>query len=122
MWDEKRRQKQVERKRRKRDERRLRGASEGQQPDSSRLRKESVASGIVEMALSSPTSMKLPPGAEGWTIVRSYVPVRDIWVATGLGSGGIIRQQPDGRYASAFFSLELLNHGLQSMWGKADET
>ena len=96
MRDEKDRQKRLARKRRKRE-----GALEARRQD---------------------TSVRLSSNAASWPIVRAYVPVPHIWASTGLGSVGIVRQQPDGRYASAFFILELLGGGLQSLWGQIDVT
>ena len=64
----------------------------------------------------------LPSDVETWPIVRAYVPARNVWEATGLGTAGVVRQQPDGRHASAFFIVELLEHGLRGAFGGRDET
>ena len=70
--------------------------------------------------VSSREAMPVPQGVESWPVVRAYVPVPDAWRATGVGTAGIVREQPDGRQAYAFFVIELLEHGLKSTFGKYD--
>jgi hypothetical protein len=53
-----------------------------------------------------------------WPIVRAYVPVEDVFRATGFGSAGIIRARPDGKWFSSFFEISLLDEGIQIMFGK----
>jgi hypothetical protein len=60
--------------------------------------------------------------AQSWPVVGAYVPIRDVWRATGYGTAGVIREQPNGRQASAFFILNLSEDGLTMMFGKDDET
>jgi len=61
----------------------------------------------------------LPEGVAAWPIVSAYVPVRDVWRATGLGIAGVVRQRPDGAHESAFFMLDLYDHGLLGAFGKS---
>jgi hypothetical protein len=58
-----------------------------------------------------------------WPVVRCYVPLADVWHASGFGSAGVIRQRPegDGKLISAFFEFSLIDGGLKGMIGK-DET
>ncbi|XXY51494.1 hypothetical protein WME91_10165 [Sorangium sp. So ce269] len=64
----------------------------------------------------------LSPVPESWPLVRAYAPVPDIWRATGLGTAAVVRRRPDGRLASAFFKIHLLNRGLELVFGKPDAT
>lgn len=64
----------------------------------------------------------LPPEAGSWPLVRAYAPVADVWQATGLGTAAVVRRQPDNRCVSAFFTIHLLDHGLQMVFGKSDAT
>lgn len=64
----------------------------------------------------------LSPDPESWPVVLAYAPVPDIWRATGLGTAAVVRRRPDGRLASAFFTIHLLNHGLELVFGKPDAT
>src|SRR5262249_16694975 len=50
----------------------------------------------------------LPPAAAEWPIARAYVPVSDVWRATGFGTAGIVRRQPDGRHTLAMFTIKLV--------------
>jgi hypothetical protein len=113
MRDERARQKRLERKKRRRGERR-------------RAQRDAVAQLTPVRAdcrvFATNGSEPLPPDVETWPIVRAYVPARNVWEATGLGTAGVVRQQPDGRYASAFFIVELLEHGLKGAYGGRDET
>jgi len=56
-----------------------------------------------------------------WPIVRAYVPIQDVFRATGFGSAGIIRARPNGKWISAYFAIGLLDEGIKIMCGK-DET
>lgn len=67
------------------------------------------------------TAQHGPPGAALWPIVRAYVPQRDAWLASGVGTAGIIRERPDGRWASAYFTFSVLEGGVIVVFGK-DET
>lgn len=62
------------------------------------------------------------PEAHQWPIERIYVPVPDIWRATGMGTAAIVRRRPDGRFDYAAFLLKLSEHGLSGALGKAAET
>ena len=64
----------------------------------------------------------VPRDAQAWPVVRAYVPTASVWRATGLGTAGFVRQQPDGQLAYAFFLINLLEHGLTGMFGKNDST
>ncbi len=64
----------------------------------------------------------LPPEAASWPLIRAYAPVADVWRATGLGTAGVVRRQPDGRYASVFCTLYLLQHGIEMALGWPDAT
>ncbi len=114
MRDERARQRRVQRKKRKREERRraLRGVAAELIP----VRED------CRVFATGGRAEPLPPDVETWPVVRAYVPVRNVWEATGLGTAGVVRRQPDGRYASAFFVIELLEHGLRGAFGGRDET
>ncbi len=114
MQDERARQRRVERKKRKREERRraLRGVGAELIP----VRED------CRVFATDGRAEPLPPGVETWPVVRAYVPAKNVWEATGLGTVGVVRRQPDGRYASAFFIIELLEHGLRGAFGGRDET
>ncbi len=60
------------------------------------------------------------PDAHAWPVERVYVPVSDIWRATGLGTAAIARRRPDGKLAYGAFLLNLSEHGLSGMFGKMD--
>ena len=45
--------------------------------------------------------------AHTWPIERVYVPVADVWRATGMGSAAVVRRRPDGRIAHSAFLLKL---------------
>lgn len=53
-----------------------------------------------------------------WPVVRAYVPDRDAWRATGLGTAGVVRERPDGRWGYSFFFISLLDNGIVMMFGK----
>jgi hypothetical protein len=57
-----------------------------------------------------------------WPIVRAYVPVEDVFRATGFGSAGVVRQQPNGKLRYSFFLFGLLDEGITSIFGKEDTT
>lgn len=61
------------------------------------------------------------PSAHEWPVEGIYVPVPDIWRATGMGTAAIIRRRPDGRFDHAAFLLNLSEHGLTGALGKAAE-
>ncbi len=127
MSNERARQKRLERKKRKRAERRQALRAGPPAPGAIGSREMVAPPAIVHhddgrLFASDPRATPLPPGAESWPVVRAFVPVRNVWEATGLGTAGVIRQQPDGRYASAFFALELLEHGLKMTFGGRDES
>ena len=65
---------------------------------------------------------RLRPGATEWPIARAYVPISDVWRATGLGTACIVRRQPNGKLTHACFTINLLEHGIELMAGKADQT
>src|ERR1700728_2138566 len=50
-----------------------------------------------------------------WPIVHAYVPIPDVFRATGFGSAGIIRARPDGKWISAYFAIGLLDEGIKMM-------
>lgn len=127
MRSERTRQKAAERKRRKREERRralrvLGTPTDAGGPGDRDALPEPAADGHGRIILSHVPGTPLPVGVETWPIVRAYTPVKNVWEATGCGTAGVIRQQPDGRYASAFFVIELLEHGLRAVFGGRDET
>src|SRR5215217_2868742 len=63
---------------------------------------------------------KLPKDMLQWPIVRAYVPQYEAWMATAMGTAGIIRQRPDGLWSSAYFFIGLFHGGIESMFGKPD--
>jgi len=62
-------------------------------------------------------AIPLPAGADRWHIVRAYVPVADIWSATGIGTAGIVRRSPDGQYWSSFIPIQLNGGGAFAFFG-----
>lgn len=64
----------------------------------------------------------LPPEARTWPLVRAYAPVADVWQATGLGTAAVVRRRPDNHCVSSFFTIHLLDHGLQMVFGKSGTT
>jgi hypothetical protein len=70
--------------------------------------------------LSSRSASPMRPDALTWPVARVLVPRPAVWQATGLGTAGVVRAQPDGRYASAFFVMSLEDHGLKGLFGKDD--
>lgn len=60
------------------------------------------------------------PDAHTWPVERIYVPVSDVWCATGMGTAAIMRRRPDGRLACGAFLLKLSEHGLSGAFGHAD--
>ncbi|HZL19605.1 MAG TPA: SEC-C domain-containing protein [Polyangia bacterium] len=60
------------------------------------------------------------PDADAWPVERVYVPVSDVWRATGMGTVAIARRRPDGRLAYGAFLLKLSEHGISGAFGKAD--
>jgi hypothetical protein len=57
-----------------------------------------------------------------WPVVRTYVPIEEVWQATGLGTAGVIREKSNGKWAVAFFWLSLMEDGLVSRFGDEDTT
>lgn len=113
MRDMRRHQKKLERMRRKREERR---AELGR-------RDHATYEVVTDHTYATNVSSEVWSGdVAAWPVVRAYVPVRDVWRATGLGLAGVVRQQPDGRHASAFFMLELSDLGLKGAFGNRDES
>lgn len=53
-----------------------------------------------------------------WPVIHAYAPDRDAWCATGFGTAGIAREQPDGRLFHSFFIISLLESGIVMMFGK----
>lgn len=53
-----------------------------------------------------------------WPVIHAYVPDRDAWCATGFGTAGIAREQPNGRVVHSFFIISLLEGGIVMMFGK----
>jgi hypothetical protein len=47
-----------------------------------------------------------------WPVQRAWVPCPDAWGATGHGLIAVERRQPDGRFAGAFFTIDMLLEGL----------
>jgi len=81
-----------------------------------------AASEARGVAFLSSVSQRLPKvrDAARWPIVHAYVPVEEVWRATGLGTAGIVRRQPGDRYAYALFPIKLLERGISMMVGKDD--
>lgn len=127
MGNERARQKRFERKRRKREERRQALKAAPLEPGAIGSREVVAPPAILHreegrVFATNPRAKPLPPGVESWPVVRAFAPVRNVWEATGLGTAGVIRQQPDGLYSSAFFVLKLLEHGLEMAFGGRDES
>jgi hypothetical protein len=57
-----------------------------------------------------------------WPIVRAYVPAREEWRVSGTGSAGIVRQQPDGQFVTAFFTISLMQGGMDVIFGAEGST
>ncbi|HET6414574.1 MAG TPA: hypothetical protein VFG53_21170 [Anaeromyxobacter sp.] len=127
MRSERIRQRAAERKKRRREERRHALRELGAQKDAGTPRDldslpEPAGDDHGRIFTSRVPAGPLPADVEAWPIVRAYAPVKNVWETTGCGTAGVVRQQPDGRYASAFFVIELLGHGLWGAFGGKDET
>jgi len=59
---------------------------------------------------------------QSWPIVRAYVPLEDAWTASGYGSAGIVRRQPNGRLSCAMFTINLSAGGLELGFCFEDKT
>jgi hypothetical protein len=68
----------------------------------------------VEASASEPK----PADIRTWPIVRAYVPVEDVFRATGFGSAGLVRQDPNGKLRYSFVMISLLDGGIQGIFGK----
>jgi hypothetical protein len=60
------------------------------------------------------------PEAHAWPVDRVYVPIPDVWCATGMGTVAVVRRRPDGRIAYGAFLLNLSEHGITGAFGKTD--
>jgi hypothetical protein len=56
-----------------------------------------------------------------WPLVKAFVPLAEPWRVSGYGAAGVIRRQPDGRCASAFFTFSLMHLGIETMFGEDDK-
>jgi hypothetical protein len=56
-----------------------------------------------------------------WPLVKAFVPSPEPWRVSGYGSAGVIRRQPDGRCASAFFTFSVMHVGIETMFGQDDK-
>lgn len=56
--------------------------------------------------------------ALSWPVVHAYVPMWDAWRVSGLGTAGIVRERPDGHLTYSFFTINLLEDGINLMFGK----
>jgi len=68
----------------------------------------------------APADKPFPHADASWPIERAYVPVADVWRATGLGLAGVVRRQPNGLLTQVLFTISLLDRGLESIIGKCD--
>ena len=68
----------------------------------------SKARGIVFRS-SKPQRLAEVRELAGLPVARAFVPVPEVWRATGLGTAGVVRRQPDDRYAFAL-------HGARGNW------
>lgn len=80
-----------------------------------------IAGPARSFAISQQGGLGRLPGAYAWPVERIYVPVPDVWRATGMGTAAIMRRRPDGRLAYSVFLLKLSEHGISGVFGKADE-
>src|SRR5258705_12691132 len=64
---------------------------------------------------------RLPEGAQNWPIEKAFVPIADIWNATGAGTVGIVRRGPNGNCWSCFAPIQLNMGGIQSFSGGTDK-
>jgi hypothetical protein len=62
------------------------------------------------------------PDRRAWPIVRAYVPMPDAWKASGWGTAGIVRRQPDGKLTYSLFLIDLSSSGLLEAFGADDRT
>jgi hypothetical protein len=62
------------------------------------------------------------PEVLAWPVIRAYVPIEEAWQATGLGTAGVIREKPNGKWVIAFFWLSLMEDGLVNLFGDDDTT
>ena len=52
------------------------------------------------------------PEAHEWPVERVYVPIPDVWCATGMGTAAVVRRRPDERLAYGTFLLKLSERGI----------
>jgi hypothetical protein len=64
---------------------------------------------------------KLPEGVERWPIERAFVPIDDIWRATGAGTVGIIRRSPGGECWSCIAPIQLNMGGITGFSGDMEK-
>lgn len=65
-------------------------------------------------------SKPVPRGLSKWPVVECYVPIEEVWRASGCGSVCVVREQPDGRWVFSCFGISLIEDGLCMMFGKDD--
>jgi hypothetical protein len=91
--------------------------SRSRQKEWEQKRKESRSTSSTSVGSALPATIDY----RSWPIVRAYVPVEDVFRATGFGSAGIIRLSPEGKWFTSFFIFGLLDAGISAMFGK-DQT
>jgi hypothetical protein len=64
---------------------------------------------------------KLPDGVQNWPIEKTFVPISDIWKATGTGTVAIIRRSPSGNCWSCIAPIQLNMGGIMSFSGATDK-
>jgi hypothetical protein len=70
--------------------------------------------------ISNITEPRLEQNTSSWPVIKAYAPIPEVWKATGNGTAGVIRQQPNGQYALASFHLMMLEGGIHAAAGKND--
>lgn len=66
-------------------------------------------------------SDRLPDGVQGWPVEKAFIPIADIWRATGVGTVGIIRRGPNGNCWTCFTPIQMNMGGIQSFSADADK-
>ncbi|MEI7894291.1 MAG: hypothetical protein WCI05_14450, partial [Myxococcales bacterium] len=65
------------------------------------------------------SDMRIPPGAHKWPVMRVYVPIEDMWRASGHGSVMVFRGRPNGPAAMVLFGVDMSRKGLAFVGGRS---
>lgn len=57
-----------------------------------------------------------------WPVLKAYIPEQECWNIGGIGSAGVVQEQPDGLYCLTWFYLSLSLKSIEFAWSKKDLT